>query len=91
MIWVWTFRKDGSRYDLKRIILYPAKKIENRDWVIMLSFSEFKKEVIGNYSEEELKRIWDMMQKLATLEYELFKKFKKQKDEESNNLYTSQY
>ena len=46
----------------------------------MLSFSEFKKTVIGDYNDEELKRIWDLMQNLATLEYELFKKLKKQKN-----------
>lgn len=47
----------------------------------MLSFSEFKKDVIGgNYNEEELKLIWDILQKMATLEYELFKELKKQKN-----------
>lgn len=42
----------------------------------MLSYSEFKKAVIGNYNEEQLKLLWEMMKRLASLEYELFKELK---------------
>ena len=59
----------------------------------MLSIEECKKHlnVNGNsYSDDEIKRIRDLMYQLGPLDYFLLKK-RKAKNEKSNNLHKGQY
>ena len=72
-------KKDGSRYDLKRIILYPEKINENWGGEEMLSLNECKKILNANekgIADEQLKKIMELFYFWARIEFENYKKEK---------------
>ena len=70
---------DRSRYDLKRIILFPEKTNENRGGEIMVSIETAKSILNKNgktYSDEDVKKIIELFKFWTELEYNNYLKNK---------------
>lgn len=77
---------DGSRYDLKRIILCPIKKYENWGSEDMVSIETAKGILNKNgktYTDEQVKKIMELFEFWAKLEYNNYLK-NKQHEKRSN-------